>query len=211
MAYVILIVGPPVAVRHVSERIDATKVVARLTSIPYSPPLLVAAGQVISRMGLDWTGKPARSPGQAAAAFSVVLGIVIVYYMVRVPLAITNSIIGDYDDDEEERDDQHENGEGDDDDDDDDDDGIVFLIIMIWFCLFWIIMAVLLARVRSTVRERYGIPPSCLGETLDDPAVSCCCCCFAAGQMLRHTTDYETYPSTCCTRTGIPPTAPSIV
>jgi len=174
----------------------------------FSPPP-VAAGQVMSRMGLDWTGKPARTPGQAAAAFTIIMGIVLTYYAVRIPLGITFNIVAN--DDDEEEDSSSNEGSDKDDDDDDEDGDFVSLLILIWFSLFWVVMCILLTRVRKTVRERYGIPANKLGEVWEDPIVSCCCCCFSAGQMLRHTTEYDTYPATCCTRTGIPPTAPSIV
>jgi len=169
----------------------------------------LAAGQVMSRMGLDWTGKPARTPGQAAAAFTIIMGIVLTYYAVRIPLGITFNIVAN--DDDEEEDSSSNEGSDKDDDDDDEDGDFVSLLILIWFSLFWVVMCILLTRVRKTVRERYGIPANKLGEVWEDPIVSCCCCCFSAGQMLRHTTEYDTYPATCCTRTGIPPTAPSIV
>jgi hypothetical protein len=30
-------------------------------------------------------------------------------------------------------------------------------------------------------------------------------------QMMRHTTDYDTYHSSCCSETGVPSNVPSIV
>jgi Cys-rich protein (TIGR01571 family) len=72
-----------------------------------------------------------------------------------------------------------------------------------FFCLTLLI----LVKVRIQVREKYGIP----ARENEDCCCSLFCPCFVAAQMLRHTTDYDTYPSTCCTETGIPPHAPSIV
>jgi hypothetical protein len=72
---------------------------------------------------------------------------------------------------------------------------------------YYVFTVVVLIRVRRQVRERYGIP----AQGNEDVCCSCVCPCFVAAQMLRHTTDYDTYPSTCCTETGIPAYAPSIV
>lgn len=63
-------------------------------------------------------------------------------------------------------------------------------------------------RVRLHVRARYGIP----GSATADLTCSMCCPTLVVAQLLRHTTDYEQYPSMCClSATGIPITAPSIV
>jgi hypothetical protein len=73
--------------------------------------------------------------------------------------------------------------------------------------VYFIFTLIILIRVRGQVREKYGIP----AQGNEDVCCSLFCPCFVAAQMLRHTTDYDTYPSTCCTETGIPPHAPSIV
>jgi Cys-rich protein (TIGR01571 family) len=63
-------------------------------------------------------------------------------------------------------------------------------------------------RVRLHVRTRYAIP----GNAAGDLTCSMCCPTLVAAQLLRHTTDYEQYPSMCClSATGIPLAAPSIV
>jgi Cys-rich protein (TIGR01571 family) len=79
--------------------------------------------------------------------------------------------------------------------------------IMLAFTLY---MLVLVIRTRSLVREKYAIP--------EDHCTGCedCCCGFFCGcctisQMARHTADYDTYPATCCTTTGLPSNVPGIV
>jgi len=57
------------------------------------------------------------------------------------------------------------------------------------------------------VRERYAIP----GGEWEDCCCSLACPCLVSGQLLRHTMDYDVYPATCCTETGIPSHGPAIV
>ena len=166
----------------------------------------LATGQVMSRLKLSWTGLPPTStkPGASAGTFAIILGIVCLYYAVR--CALQGVLI--YLDPVRALDDE----------DDPEYQALppasqtyetVTNLIGIWFWLFWAIMAVLLMRVRRTVREKYAIPTKA-GDA-EDCLVASFCPCFAAGQLLRHTTDYNIYPSTCCTERGIPSHAPSIV
>jgi Cys-rich protein (TIGR01571 family) len=76
--------------------------------------------------------------------------------------------------------------------------GLLGAMMVVWY----------LSRVRSHVRARYGIP----GNSIGDLACSTFCPVLVGAQLLRHTTDYEKQPSLyCCSETGIPLTAPSIV
>jgi hypothetical protein len=79
--------------------------------------------------------------------------------------------------------------------------------------IYWITTTVVLTNLRRFVRQKYAIPPnlSGTGGDLEDCCCSCWCPCLVSSQMLRHTTDYDVYPATCCTERGIPPHAPSIV
>ena len=71
-----------------------------------------------------------------------------------------------------------------------------------------VLMIYQIYRVRLHVRARYAIP----GNATADLTCSICCPTLVVAQLLRHTTDYEQYPSLCClSATGIPITAPSIV
>jgi hypothetical protein len=67
--------------------------------------------------------------------------------------------------------------------------------------VFTVVEVVLLYKLRSHVRQRYAIP----GSKLEDGCCSFWCGCCVASQLLRHTTDYDVYPSRCCTETGLPP------
>jgi hypothetical protein len=68
----------------------------------------------------------------------------------------------------------------------------------------------MLRRVRQQVRRMYAIPDKYC--SYEDTCCSLVCPCFVAGQLLRHTADYEQYPSRfCCTATGLSANAPSIV
>jgi PLAC8 family len=163
---------------------------------------VVATGQVISRLKLQWNGKPG-TVAQAAGAFPIIFGLVLFYWAVR--LALSAAVI--YIDPQRAFADP------------DDLESLpppsasfitVMIMIDLWFYLSWVVMAVILYNVRKTTRQMYGIPVGCSGES-EDCLVSTFCPCFAAGQLLRHTTQYEIYPATCCTERGIPPHAPSIV
>lgn len=75
------------------------------------------------------------------------------------------------------------------------------------FCAFVIF---LVAKTRKHIREKYSIPEKqCKG--CEDYCCSLWCTCCTVAQMARHTADYETYAGLCCSETGIPPHAPSIV
>lgn len=66
-----------------------------------------------------------------------------------------------------------------------------------------------LCRTRQNVRAQYQIPeqlPCC-----EDLICAVCCTCCTISQMLRHTGEYETYPSSCCSTTGHPAGVPLTV
>jgi Cys-rich protein (TIGR01571 family) len=66
--------------------------------------------------------------------------------------------------------------------------------------LFYFIYMV--AFTRATIRREYGISESrCRG--CEDSCMAVFCTCCTIGQMGRHTADYETYRSYCCTDTGL--------
>jgi Cys-rich protein (TIGR01571 family) len=144
----------------------------------------VAAAQVISRLRLTWTGRPG-NVSETTGAFQVLFYVVVSYFVLH---TIARFISESYEEDE------------------------TPAVIMDAFSsslhlVFFIFTVYILYKVRIQVREKYGIP----AQGNEDCCCSCFCPCFVAAQMLRHTTDYDTYPSTCCTETGIPPHAPSIV
>ena len=84
---------------------------------------------------------------------------------------------------------------------------IILPIRILWHYIYMIILAAVLFQLRGYVRRQYAIP----GNRLADCCCSCLCPCLVLTQMMRHTTDYDIYPSVCCSETGIPPHAPEIV
>jgi Cys-rich protein (TIGR01571 family) len=67
-----------------------------------------------------------------------------------------------------------------------------------------------LCKTRENTRARYSIPEErCHG--CEDCCCALFCTCCTVAQMARHTGDYENYPGTCCTSTGLPSHAPLAV
>lgn len=90
---------------------------------------------------------------------------------------------------------------------------ILVLVVrdLLWYAYFGFSIFVLF-HVRKYVRQKYAIPQheSCPAGC-EDVCCAVCCPLLTAAQLLRHTTDYDTYHSSCCTETGVPPNVPSIV
>lgn len=85
------------------------------------------------------------------------------------------------------------------------------VVIAFFFDIFkWMYIAItcaLLFSVRRSIRRKYAIP----GDDRADCCWSFWCPCLVAGQLLRHTTDYDVYPSRMFTETGLPESAATIV
>jgi Cys-rich protein (TIGR01571 family) len=69
-----------------------------------------------------------------------------------------------------------------------------FMFTLVWY-------------MRHYIREKYSIT----GSYVQDCICAFFCRQCAIAQMMRHTADYDTYVSKCCTPTGVPNHAPSIV
>ena len=70
------------------------------------------------------------------------------------------------------------------------------------FAAFYVLLLGIVMRTRTHMRRRYGIAEIYCHGCED------CCCSFcnpwcAVLQMASHTADYQTYPATWCTRTGL--------
>ena len=163
----------------------------------------LAAGQVISRLQVTWMGYPPEhnnhsGPG-VTNAFRKLLFITLSYWVTRVFLLVIIEAL--------------------------DPNGYtpewiepppayhffceVDNVLIIGFMLF---TAIILRNLRLHVRTRYAIPEADYCPSgLEDTCCSLLCPCFVAGQMLRHTADYDTYSPRCCSETGLPANAPSIV
>merc|ERR1711957_964781 len=80
-----------------------------------------------------------------------------------------------------------------------------------WLGFFFAVFSIILVtKVRKHLRNKYGIPETrCAG--CEDFCCSLWCNCCTVAQLARHTADYSTYAGLCCSETGIPEHAPSIV
>jgi len=65
-------------------------------------------------------------------------------------------------------------------------------------------------NVRHHIRSTYAIPEE-VKTGFEDLLCAIFCVHCTAAQMLRHTTDYDTYNATCCTEKGVPDEVPDIV
>jgi len=159
---------------------------------------LPAAGQVISRLKLNVWGKPAANNNESAGAFQKLVTLTIAYFSITVLLNLT---LAPYDVDPN-------------------DGGLppppfMFFLQIFRAILHYAYLSVLIIvlwNVRSYVRNKYAIPKdeTCQLEC-EDLLCAVCCSHLSVAQLLRHTTDYETYNATCCTRTGVAAHVPSIV
>ena len=68
----------------------------------------------------------------------------------------------------------------------------IFNLIYGWFSVVVVLL------LRRAVRKNYNIP----GHCFRDFWCTLWCRCCVLGQMLRHTTDYDVYPSRVCTSNG---------
>lgn len=149
---------------------------------------LVLLGQVMHRLKLTWLASEGGTSAQTAATFKIMLGITCVYQVtMRIPGLAARSLelealsIAMY-------------------------AANVLIVALAGFRL------VLTCRTRARVRDRYGIPEThCRGSGFEDFCCAAWCGPCAVAQMARHTADYETYAGVCCSETGVPAHAPSIV
>ena len=61
---------------------------------------------------------------------------------------------------------------------------------------------VVVVRLRSAIRAKYGIPTGCLGAAEDFCCVCFCNCCVLS-QMARQTAEYDEEPAACCSANGM--------
>jgi hypothetical protein len=157
----------------------------------------VAAGQVISRLKLTWYGRPGRI-AQTTIAFQVIFTAVVLYAAAYVGMGFLLVYL-----------DPNTWATP----------GSAFLtpppsyftiawIRSLWHWIYIFATTVVLFNLRVYVRAKYGIPAN---NQYEDCCLSFWCPCLVSAQLLRHTTDYDLYPATCCTERGIPQTAPHIV
>lgn len=152
---------------------------------------MVLMGQIMTRLKLTWLGNEG-SVSQTASTFRILLWITIAFIVTRIlqyfPLFFFTDEYGSLTN-----------------------MGYVvyntctFLILS--FCIFFIALT---CKTRKHIRNKYNIPEqSCHG--CEDCCCAYWCSCCTVAQMARHTGDYESYAGRCCSETGMPPHAPSIV
>jgi Cys-rich protein (TIGR01571 family) len=86
----------------------------------------------------------------------------------------------------------------------------VSLLLDILSIAFAIYVLIIVLKTRSFIRRKYNIPVKTCGSCEDCCCAFWCGCCTVA-QMARHTADFERYPATCCSATGLNADAPEIV
>lgn len=72
------------------------------------------------------------------------------------------------------------------------------------------IIFILVFIIRRSIRRMYQIPHQCCGG-LEDCCVAACCPYLGISQMMRHTTDYNTYRAVWFSSSGNPDGAPPVV
>jgi Cys-rich protein (TIGR01571 family) len=156
----------------------------------------VAAAQVISRLQLTWKGKHG-TVAETTGAFQIIFTAVVVYYVLYYSLSMLLFNLDPNSGNEDTNDRQPLPAGA----------MVVASTIDLMHYTAYGVLVLLLRNLRVTVREKYAIP----ARDYEDCTCSVFCPCLVAAQMLRHTTDYDAYPATCCTKRGIPEHAPSIV
>jgi Cys-rich protein (TIGR01571 family) len=87
---------------------------------------------------------------------------------------------------------------------------IIYSVRMALRLIFIVYMLLVSIRTRKFVRDTYDIPEQQCGGC-EDCCCSYWCSCCTISQMSRHTADYDTYPSSCCTSTGLKQNAPAVL
>lgn len=150
----------------------------------------VAAGQVINRLQFTWRGTPARTTAASSRAFSILIYITIFHWIMFAMLEIA---VGKLD---------HNDSQPPPSGGYTPPSATLLAIVRVYDffkVLYWVLATWLLTNLRVSVREKYAIP----GDPCNDCCYSFWCPCLVAGQMLRHTTDYDVYPSQLCSETGL--------
>ena len=168
--------------------------------------LIVAVGQVISRLQLTWMGEPTNSVFEATGAFKRILLLVAGYWILRGLMLI---IIANLDPNA-----KFDGSHPDHTKYEEPSNWYYFFCALddvFWYSYF-AYSVFLLRKVRYQVRTKYAIPEADLcPKGCEDLCCSLVCPCFTAGQLLRHTTNYDEYDGKCCTSTGLPKHVPAIV
>ena len=149
-------------------------------------------GQVMHRLKLTWSADEGGTAAQTASTFRILFFIGITTWIFLQILSFLPFAFLD------------ENGSP------TDEYLMVHNITRILILAYVVFKVTLICKTRRHIRERYNIPEQqCHG--CEDCCCSYWCSCCTIAQMARHTGDYETYRGQCCSETGMPSHAPSIV
>ena len=153
---------------------------------------LIAIGQVMERMKLNWHADDGEAFLCSKGPFGVMLVITVVYFVISQILTLLDTTPVTY----------QQSG--------DVEYSPIYIVRYILALSLGIFSIVLIAKTRKRIRDMYNIP-----ETQCSGCEDCCCaywcgCCTIA-QMARHTADYEMYAGQCCTNTGLSSNAPEML
>lgn len=156
----------------------------------------LAAGQVITRLQLNWLGKPTESQAEKAKAFPTLFSISMVYFGLKIFLFFIIVSMMPEDPDEPPPDSVQP---------------FAMMSDMINYAYFFF-SAIVIYNVRFHIRKKYAIPENEGCPTgCEDGCMALCCGCCTVAQMMRHTTEYETYKDTCFSSTGLPDHVPALI
>mmetsp|Transcript_53493 Transcript_53493/g.64515 ORF Transcript_53493/g.64515 Transcript_53493/m.64515 type:complete len:301 (-) Transcript_53493:150-1052(-) len=175
---------------------------------------LIAAGQVMTRLGLNYVGQPGRV-SETTQTFRKILFLVIAFVsidsillaiLIRITFAITtginyatsnvnvvdvekfagtNDLIETY--------------------------NTIASIRGFLRLIFFVFTLYVITKTRKFLRNKYAIQEKVCKNGAEDFCCALCCSCCVVTQMARHTADYNTYRGVCCTDTGLPEHVPGIV
>jgi len=138
-----------------------------------------ALAQVMQRLGLNWLGQHIHE-NQARKTFCTILAFVTSCVVISSTLDSlrTNLVL--------------------------EDQQVIIIVILqqvvAWSVFLWSIWA--FAKTRAFIRAKYRIPENqCHG--CEDLCCALWCSTCAVAQMSRHTGNYDTHPSVCCSETGM--------
>lgn len=164
--------------------------------LPHAFSWTVAAGQVIARLKLSFWGKPG-PVSETTGAFAKICTWTIVYSSFSILLGFIDAPYNDPNTAPESI------------------PPMIFFLMMLRTLLHYVYLGVLiyvLWNLRHSIRQKYAIPEEETYPTgCEDLLCAVCCAHCTAAQLMRHTTDYDTYNASCCSETGVPPHVPSIV
>lgn len=159
----------------------------------------LAVGQLMTRMGLDWTGSPVPTNRYATgwSPFKLMVALTVAYFAMYL---FVNTIIQVYVEPTDAGAPPHIPG------------WIIFLLGLRSLLAFMFSVYVLFAMIRTRmyIRKKYAIREQyCSG--CDDCCLSFWCSCCTVSQMDRHTADYRQLNASCCSETGLSQQAAHIV